>query len=64
MLRLDTVGADPLLLLMASSESLFRQLAEYCDEFLVHAVDVEGKRCGIQVRLHCDHQAVSIESVY
>lgn len=24
-----------------------RQLAEYCDEFLVHGVDVEGKQCGI-----------------
>lgn len=23
------------------------QLAEYCDEFLVHGVDVEGKQCGI-----------------
>ncbi|GAB9467197.1 hypothetical protein Gpo141_00004552 [Globisporangium polare] len=32
-------------------ESLFRKLAEYCDEFLVHAVDVEGKRCGIQQEL-------------
>ncbi|KAK1943435.1 1-(5-phosphoribosyl)-5-[(5-phosphoribosylamino)methylideneamino] imidazole-4-carboxamide isomerase [Phytophthora citrophthora] len=29
-------------------EVLFHRLAEYCDEFLVHAVDVEGKRCGIQ----------------
>lgn len=26
-------------------------LAEYCDEFLVHAVDVEGKLCGIQEEL-------------
>jgi len=24
-----------------------QQLAEYCDEFLVHGVDVEGKQCGI-----------------
>lgn len=24
-----------------------RSLAEYCDEFLVHGVDVEGKQCGI-----------------
>ena len=23
-------------------------LANYCDEFLVHGVDVEGKRCGIE----------------
>ncbi|CAI5714936.1 unnamed protein product [Peronospora destructor] len=32
-------------------EALFYRLAEYCDEFLVHAVDVEGKRCGIQQEL-------------
>ncbi|KAF1333252.1 Phosphoribosylformimino-5-aminoimidazole carboxamide ribotide isomerase, partial [Globisporangium splendens] len=32
-------------------ENLFHKLAEYCDEFLVHAVDVEGKRCGIQQEL-------------
>jgi phosphoribosylformimino-5-aminoimidazole carboxamide ribotide isomerase len=25
-----------------------RMLANYCDEFLVHGVDVEGKRCGIE----------------
>ncbi|ETV97564.1 phosphoribosylformimino-5-aminoimidazole carboxamide ribotide isomerase, variant [Aphanomyces invadans] len=30
------------------SASLLSELADYCDEFLVHAVDVEGKRCGIQ----------------
>jgi phosphoribosylformimino-5-aminoimidazole carboxamide ribotide isomerase len=24
-----------------------QELAEYCDEFLVHGVDVEGKQCGI-----------------
>lgn len=23
-------------------------LSNYCDEFLVHGVDVEGKRCGIE----------------
>lgn len=23
-------------------------LSKYCDEFLVHGVDVEGKRCGIE----------------
>ncbi|GLE02209.1 hypothetical protein PINS_up011047 [Pythium insidiosum] len=32
-------------------EALFATLSEYCDEFLVHAVDVEGKRCGIQQEL-------------
>ncbi|CAI5736686.1 unnamed protein product [Hyaloperonospora brassicae] len=35
----------------AIDEALFRRLAAYCDEFLVHAVDVEGKRCGIQQEL-------------
>jgi phosphoribosylformimino-5-aminoimidazole carboxamide ribotide isomerase len=25
-----------------------RLLSKYCDEFLVHGVDVEGKRCGIE----------------
>lgn len=28
-------------------EKLLMNLAEYCDEFLVHAVDVEGKKSGI-----------------
>jgi phosphoribosylformimino-5-aminoimidazole carboxamide ribotide isomerase len=23
-------------------------LAQFCDEFLVHGVDVEGKKCGIE----------------
>ncbi|CCI42412.1 hypothetical protein ABG067_006192 [Albugo candida] len=32
-------------------EKLLVSLAEYCDEFLVHAVDVEGKLCGIQEEL-------------
>jgi phosphoribosylformimino-5-aminoimidazole carboxamide ribotide isomerase len=26
-------------------------LAQYCTEFLVHGVDVEGKRCGIEETL-------------
>jgi len=29
------------------NESLLVKLSEYCDEFLVHAVDVEGKKSGI-----------------
>ncbi|OQS07008.1 1-(5-phosphoribosyl)-5-,(5-phosphoribosylamino)methylideneamino imidazole-4-carboxamide isomerase [Thraustotheca clavata] len=33
------------------SQELLENLAEYCDEYLVHAVDVEGKRCGIQEEL-------------
>ena len=28
-------------------EEVFESLSEYCDEFLVHAVDVEGKKAGI-----------------
>ncbi len=30
---------------------LFHKLGEYCDEFLVHAVDAEGKAAGIDERL-------------
>lgn len=30
---------------------LLDELSEYCDEFLIHAVDVEGKREGIERRL-------------
>ena len=33
------------------TEDLLEQLAGYCDEFLVHAVDVEGKASGIEVTL-------------
>lgn len=33
------------------SEALIDQLAGYCDEFLVHAVDVEGKSNGIEETL-------------
>jgi phosphoribosylformimino-5-aminoimidazole carboxamide ribotide isomerase len=28
-----------------------KELSNYCDEFLIHGVDVEGKRCGIEVSL-------------
>jgi phosphoribosylformimino-5-aminoimidazole carboxamide ribotide isomerase len=28
-------------------EANLRQLSQYCDEFLVHGVDVEGLRCGV-----------------
>lgn len=28
---------------------IFDELSEYCDEFLVHAVDVEGKKSGIDI---------------
>jgi len=33
------------------SQELLDKLAGYCDEFLVHAVDVEGKQSGIQTEL-------------
>lgn len=33
------------------NEKLFYELANYCDEFLVHAVDVEGKGKGIDIEL-------------
>lgn len=31
--------------------ALFKSLSEYCDEFLIHAVDVEGKSAGIDKEL-------------
>ena len=33
------------------TEELLDKLSEYCDEFLVHAVDVEGKQNGIEMNL-------------
>ena len=30
---------------------LLEELCSYCDEFLIHAVDVEGKKCGIEEEL-------------
>lgn len=30
---------------------LFKNLSEYCDEFLVHGVDVEGKKTGVDEKL-------------
>lgn len=33
------------------NESLMYRLSKYCDEFLIHAVDVEGKNNGIEVEL-------------
>lgn len=33
------------------TEDLLEQLAGYCDEFLIHAVDVEGKASGIEEEL-------------
>jgi phosphoribosylformimino-5-aminoimidazole carboxamide ribotide isomerase len=30
------------------SEQTLSELAAYCDEYLVHGVDVEGRRCGIE----------------
>ena len=32
---------------VAVAAALLRELAESCDEFLVHGVDVEGMRCGV-----------------
>ena len=36
---------------VAVDTDLFDLLGEYCDEFLVHAVDAEGKAAGIDARL-------------
>ncbi|QMV42599.1 phosphoribosylformimino-5-aminoimidazole carboxamide ribotide isomerase [Cohnella cholangitidis] len=33
------------------NEANVRELESYCDEFLIHAVDVEGKREGVQEKL-------------
>ena len=33
------------------SPANLKNLSEYCDEFLVHGVDVEGKKCGIDEEL-------------
>lgn len=33
------------------SEEVLKRLSEYCDEFLIHAVDVEGKASGIETEL-------------
>ena len=29
------------------SKEIMQTLSEYCDEFLIHAVDIEGKKCGM-----------------
>lgn len=36
---------------VAISEAILDKLSDYCDEFLVHAVDVEGKASGIEKEL-------------
>ncbi|SEP57037.1 1-(5-phosphoribosyl)-5-[(5-phosphoribosylamino)methylideneamino] imidazole-4-carboxamide isomerase [Lachnospiraceae bacterium NE2001] len=33
------------------SHSTLDMLSKYCDEYLIHAVDVEGKRCGVDQEL-------------
>lgn len=47
------------------NEQNIRHLEQYCDEFLVHAVDVEGKQSGIQQSLVADlAKWVSIPTTY
>ena len=46
------------------NEKTLNELSEYADEFLIHAVDVEGKKCGIdeellQILSKCDAVPVS-----
>lgn len=36
---------------VAVSQQLLNELSAYCDEFLIHAVDVEGKASGIETEL-------------
>ena len=48
---------------VAVDAALLRDLARSCDEFLVHGVDVEGKRCGVLedlVRLHGEHSPIPV----
>jgi phosphoribosylformimino-5-aminoimidazole carboxamide ribotide isomerase len=47
------------------NESTINEIEKYCDEFLIHAVDVEGKRTGIQENLvqHLS-KLVSIPTTY
>ena len=33
------------------THEILHQFAEYCDEFLVHGVDVEGKSSGVELEL-------------
>lgn len=33
------------------SHEILDEIGEYCDEFLVHGVDVEGRSCGVDMRL-------------
>lgn len=44
--------------------ALIEKLGDYCDEFLVHAVDVEGKSAGIEKKIvemlgHVEKNAVT-----
>ena len=48
---------------VAVDAALLRDLARSCDEFLVHGVDVEGKRCGVLedlVRLLGEHSPIPV----
>ena len=36
---------------LALSHEVLDQLSEYCDEFLIHGVDVEGKGAGMETEL-------------
>lgn len=47
------------------NEQSMKELANYCDEFLIHAVDVEGKKSGMQHELVRDlAQWVTIPTTY
>ena len=42
---------------------LLQELSDYCDEYLVHAVDVEGKKAGIEeevVKLLAEHTKLPV----
>jgi len=43
------------------NEATLNQLAEYCTEFLIHAVDVEGKQAGIDtdlIKIMAEHSPI------
>ena len=44
-------SADGVGTLKEASNIAFAELSKYCDEYLIHAVDVEGKASGIEEEL-------------
>ncbi len=49
--RIGDRDFPPLYTTVELTEQTLDELSEYCDEFLIHAVDVEGRAEGIEVHL-------------